>query len=142
MQKFLLVLAALLYFLFPYDVLPDILAGWGWIDDLIVLFFIYKLLKRFKSIDTPGEGGQQRHQTHANDDRNRAHRDKDPITETPYEILGVSENATPEEIKQAYRKLANQYHPDKVAHLGKEFQTLAEKRFKEITNAYQILTGK
>ncbi|KLL04746.1 MAG: DnaJ-like protein [Mycoplasmataceae bacterium RV_VA103A] len=47
-------------------------------------------------------------------------------------ILGVSENATPEEIKKAYRKLALQHHPDKGGD--------AEK-FKEIANAYEVLTN-
>lgn len=51
-----------------------------------------------------------------------------------YEILGVSKNASPEEIKRAYRKLALQWHPDrnKEAH--------ATEKFKEITKAYEVLS--
>jgi len=60
----------------------------------------------------------------------------------PYDILGVSKQASASEIKNAYRKLANKYHPDKVDHLGDEFKSLAEKRFKEIQEAYQKLTAK
>ncbi len=51
-----------------------------------------------------------------------------------YEILGVSRNATEEEIKKAYRKLALQYHPDRNPG-DKE----AEERFKEAAEAYEVL---
>ncbi len=52
-----------------------------------------------------------------------------------YKILGVSKNATPEEIKQAYRKLARKYHPD----LNPGNQE-AEERFKEINEAQEVLS--
>jgi len=50
-----------------------------------------------------------------------------------YEILGVSRDATQDEIKRAYRKLARQYHPD----VSKEAD--AEERFKEVGEAYEVL---
>jgi hypothetical protein len=54
---------------------------------------------------------------------------------SPYEILGVSEDANPEEIHEAYRNLAKKYHPD--LHPGnKEF----EEKLKEINNAYEMVT--
>ncbi len=51
-----------------------------------------------------------------------------------YEILGVKKSATPEEIKNAYRKLAMQFHPDKNKDPG------AEEKFKEINEAYAVLS--
>lgn len=50
-----------------------------------------------------------------------------------YEILGISRNASKEEIKKAYRKLAHQFHPDKK---GGD-----EEKFKEVNEAYQILSN-
>ncbi|MGC9599480.1 MAG: molecular chaperone DnaJ [Minisyncoccia bacterium] len=51
-----------------------------------------------------------------------------------YHILGVAKNASDEEVKKAYRKLAHQYHPDKP---GGD-----ESRFKEINEAYQVLSDR
>jgi curved DNA-binding protein CbpA len=56
-----------------------------------------------------------------------------------YAILGVTPTATLEEIEAAYRQKAKQYHPDKVSHLGPEFQELAERKMKEINEAYEAL---
>ncbi|MEM7361460.1 MAG: DnaJ domain-containing protein [Bacteroidota bacterium] len=52
-----------------------------------------------------------------------------------YAILGVDKNASPQQIKKAYRKLARKWHPDK--NLGSEKE--AEKKFKEIAKAHEIL---
>lgn len=51
-----------------------------------------------------------------------------------YEVLGVSRDATEEEIKRAFRKLAFQYHPDRNREDG------AEEKFKEVNEAYEVLS--
>ena len=57
------------------------------------------------------------------------------------EVLGVGPDASQDEILTAYRKMARQYHPDRVEGLGPEFKELAERRMKEINAAYAELTG-
>src|SRR6195256_2706374 len=52
-----------------------------------------------------------------------------------YETLGVSKNATPDEIKKSYRKLARKYHPD-----TNKGDKQAEERFKKISEAHDVLS--
>ena len=52
-----------------------------------------------------------------------------------YKVLGVTPQATDEELKKAYRKLALEHHPDRVAKLGDDVRRAAEKKFQEINAA-------
>ena len=56
-----------------------------------------------------------------------------------YEILGVSKDATEEELKKAYRKMAKKYHPDSC--VGED-KVKAEAKFKELSHAYSVLSDK
>ena len=59
---------------------------------------------------------------------------------THYELLGLESNADVEAIKKAFRREIARYHPDKVTHLGTEFQEMAATRAAELTVAYKTLT--
>jgi DnaJ like chaperone protein len=59
-----------------------------------------------------------------------------------YAVLGLEPGADFSAIKKAYRKLSMQYHPDKVSHLGEEFQRVAEEKMKEINMAYDYFKKK
>lgn len=58
----------------------------------------------------------------------------------PYEVLGIKETATPDEIKKAYRELVKQYHPDRYE--NNPLKDLAEEKLREINEAYDTLTKK
>ena len=57
-------------------------------------------------------------------------------------VLGLTDSVTPEELKQIYKSLAMQYHPDKVAHLGPKLQQVAHEEMKKINEAYAFLKEK
>jgi DnaJ like chaperone protein len=56
-----------------------------------------------------------------------------------YEILGISKNASIEEIKNAYRKMAKKYHPDKVGNMGDDVLNAAKEKFQILNNAYETI---
>ncbi|KRX08491.1 DnaJ domain [Pseudocohnilembus persalinus] len=58
-----------------------------------------------------------------------------------YKQLNIQCNATEQEIKSAYRKLAIQYHPDKIQNLNKDIQEIKKLKFLEIKKAYKILSN-
>jgi DnaJ-class molecular chaperone len=56
--------------------------------------------------------------------------------DTPYRVLGLTEDASDAEIDQAYRRLIGQYHPDKLVGVAEELRDQAEKKASEINAAY------
>jgi uncharacterized membrane protein YkvA (DUF1232 family) len=155
MLKIISTILAILYVIWPFDLIPNYLIGIGWIDDILVLVMLwyYFFSNRSKSsgafrqfkqqydyyqhrqygYQQQGSNGNQQQQRQQQQPRN-GNEKKDPYT-----VLGVGRNASVDEIKKAYRRLVSTYHPDKVNHMGEEFQKLAEIKFKEIQEAYHQL---
>lgn len=144
LRRVLAILAALLYVISPVDLIPDFLPGLGWLDDLLVLGLLGWYLTAGKRGRFPWdvfgrrpEGSRERQQ-HASPpgDLSAGFSRMDPYT-----LLEVSPQASPEEIKAAYKRAVARYHPDKVAHLGKEFQDLAHQKLLAIQQAYETVRG-
>ncbi len=60
-------------------------------------------------------------------------------TDAAYKILEIDPSAHDEEVKKAYRKIANKYHPDKVSYLGEEFKEVAHEKFQKVNEAYNVI---
>jgi DnaJ like chaperone protein len=60
-----------------------------------------------------------------------------PNTDADFKILEIETTATNEEVKKAYRRMAMKYHPDKVSHLGEDFQKAAHEKFQSVNKAYE-----
>ena len=120
--------AGLAYLLWPLDAVPDWAILVGWVDDAFIVF-----LAGFMAYKAYQErlGGPKR--------PNQARAAADDEDDDPYRVLGVKSMASAEEIKAAYRLRIAEYHPDKVAHLGPELRTLADKKTKAIQRAYERL---
>ena len=120
----------------PYDILPDFIVGWGWLDDLAILGLLFRYLyfnKRkqeynkanFEQGSESFEQNQGQRFSNKKASGSNSQFAKNRSIKDSYEVLGIEKDATQEKIKEAYRKMANKYHPDKVVHLGKEFQRTA-----------------
>ncbi len=142
LRRILPILLSLLYVLSPLDLVPDLLPGVGWIDDLLVIGALLWYLSAKAPGRTPWDvfgrmGGGQRHPGDVRPEDLRA----DFSQVDPYDLLEVPRGASADEIKAAYKRAVARYHPDKVAHLGKEFQELAHKKLLAIQQAYETLQG-
>ena len=124
----------LLYVLSPYDAIPDFFFGPGWLDDLAVIGLVVWWVSRLKKAVPGGANTSWR-----NRGSNQAPPRNQKEEEDPYTVLGIQPGASEEEIKGAFKKLAAQYHPDKVQHLGEDFQRLAHEKFVAIQKAYSEL---
>ena len=115
--------------------------------------FIKRLLKgsllRGRAPAQASEGGRQEERRQEQGATGRQHREErarppphQPELIGPWTILGVEQNASQDEIRRAFHKLAVQYHPDKVHHMGEDFQKIAHEKFTELQEAYERMGRK
>ncbi len=141
----------LFYIVSPVDLIPDLLPYIGRLDDIFLAFltifylrygrlpgfmsWLERLLGKGRRASGSGQAGAgDRGQYRRGHDGTQGDSSLDP-----YATLGIKPGASLEEIHTAYREAAQKFHPDKVSHLGEEFQVLAQKKFVEIQRAYETL---
>jgi len=146
----LAIILIVLYAISPLDVIPD-LPGVGWVDDILLIGALIWFLKARRPGESPGDfyrryRGYKRPPPGQGESRYEEKRDEeatiDHEEEDPFKILGVEPGGSPDEIKAAYRRAVAKYHPDKVTHLGKEFQEMAHRKLVAIQGAYEALMKK
>lgn len=153
--KIVIIILILLYILSPMDLLPGFspisLLDDAFLTGLLVYYlktgrmpaFVSWLGRFIFGEKTLGNKESKQGTSGTGDGENqREKRDTEtgrPHPKDPFEILGIAPDASKQEIQAAYRKVVQQYHPDKVAHLGPELQSLAKEKFVEIQNAYDYL---
>jgi hypothetical protein len=141
----MLLLAGLcmLYILSPIDLLPDVVPWLGRVDDLGALVGTYWLLRRLQSLMTAAPTFRTRRDSRENASGGTQQQAETAQAEAtafdPWEVLHLQPGASQAEIHAAYKVLLKKYHPDRVAHLGEEFQALAHQKMLGIQQAYAIL---
>jgi hypothetical protein len=139
LQRLLPIVFVLAYLLLPIDLVPDFLGPLGRGDDIVLLgLLVWYLMSERNLMDFLG-----RILRREPDRRGRPERNLGPDSEhfkeetDPYGILRVDTHAPIEEVQRAYRRQVAKYHPDRVSHLGEEFQELAHQKFVRIQKAYE-----
>lgn len=121
------IVLALIYFVFPVDLVPDMFGPIGRIDDIAVfglaLWRVYSAGKKSATVQPPPSqsAGVKR-------------------PTDPFELFQIPRTASREQIDARYKELALQYHPDRVAHLGEELRKVAHEKMIEIQRAYETIS--
>ena len=124
---------------------------WLWLAILLILIVLYFMKKGSGKGPGPGtrgpagpetegegetDGGQRGGQKSGESWRDRKEKASWGAKD-PYEVLGVSRDASFDEVRRRYRERLLEVHPDRVQHLGGEFRDLAEKKTLELNEAFR-----
>jgi hypothetical protein len=145
-----ILIAGIAYITSMVDLLPDWIIGIGWIDDIIVAmalvwFFttwlpknrdrIYWFRPNPRARPRAGQGASGGESGSFEAGSSRGEFD-------PFAVLELRPGASAGEAKAAYREMLSKYHPDKVSHLGEDFQKIAHEKALDIQKAYEMIVGK
>lgn len=128
------------------DIIQDIFSGllkWG-VTVTIILGIIGYIVEYFNDNKQDKEN-RNANQNSEKDEKNEyqnstdAYDNNNSVYDYAYQVLGCSQSDDFETIKQAYHKLAKQYHPDNYYGKPQEFVNLANKKMKAIIDAYEVI---
>jgi len=136
----------ILYFISPVDLIPDVFGLPGRVDDLLVglagLYFMGRNTaaanKRAGAAGRRGTGQRTAGEATGGESQGGAQgKEKEREGSDPYKVLGVPRDAPFADVRRRYRERLLEVHPDRVQHLGGEFRELAEKKTRELNDAYR-----
>jgi hypothetical protein len=107
----------------------------------ILIIVGYYLMRSFMKRLLGHSGAQHKDEAHSHAEgrkQERHGRDYKNLEDKYQKILGVTNADSPTTIKEKYRDLIAKYHPDRLQHLGEEFQVMAEQKTREIIEAYEF----
>ena len=107
--------------------------------------FLYSKFQmpRFRDEDKSSDGQKENYrQEEQRRQENSAYMDKQDKLAYYSELFNLNGDTSAENIKCNYRELLRKYHPDKVSHLGHEFQVIAEQKTRELNEGYEYLKAR
>jgi DnaJ-class molecular chaperone len=118
----------------------------GWLEFAVVIgcglfgfMTVNAVIENRRSKGRPENDAGQGKREHAEDATRESNRaDQKEYSRPWWEVLNVDRNATPDQIKDAFRREISKYHPDRVEGLGIELRELADRKSKEVNLAYAI----
>ena len=127
---FILAVFLIIYIISPFDFFP------GFIDDLIASGTLWYYWRKWNTQK------KQRGQGYFNDrfrERGKRQHGESSQVDEAYRVLGVSPNASWEDVRKAYKEKIVKSHPDKVAHLGEELQEKAREVTLQLNKAVDVI---
>jgi DnaJ-domain-containing protein 1 len=117
-----------------------VIVGGAFVGYVIVYSLINQNENKSEKANTDSNSFKRDKRFQSNERINSDHSDDKErfIEENWFRILDIPESASIEEISTQYKRKIREYHPDKVASLGKEIRDLAEYKSKEINSAYEF----
>lgn len=124
----LAIIGYLIYFISPIDLIPDVTGLFGKLDDIALLIYLIWLMRKMNKPSKPEES-----------DPRKEKRVNWLDSDDPYRILGISQEATSEEIEHAYKKLMAQYKPTSSSSNEADYEDVEKMKFDKIKWAYEEL---
>jgi len=126
-MKYILPVLLVIYIISPIDAYPLFL------DDIVAAGVLFYVLYKYS-----GKKKQQSYYSHRSQQRTETSENRMDLNKA-YSLLGISPDASEDEISRAYKEKMSRTHPDKVSHMSEELQQKAKELTLELNEAYNLI---